>query len=346
MTRDGRVSGDNYGEQIFHDPVTFSQGAGFPNGEGTVWYVDGTNGTTGGNGKSWNNAWSTISLAVAAASAGDTIYVTAKTITDLTGDPTSYAETIIIPFAKSNLSIIGVSRGRTQGGLPQIKIGAGTTAMITVRAPGCLIANIGINGASSLGGGILLDDDNSTKSAFGTSIINCHIKNCAKHATDGRLGGGIMWTSEGNAWQVLIERCRFYKNLCDICLIGTSNTRPQDVVIRDCNFTGMAANTDVNIWGTGAGSGFGSINIDNCQFGQLPAIGSGSVVRYMDMTGTLNGMITNCTFGCNTGNTGTTLTFLAAGTAAKIPVTMHIAGCYGQSETATESGEVNIGANS
>lgn len=340
--RDGTVSGDNYGEQIFHDPVTFNQGYSGPNGEGNTWFVDGTNGSAGGNGKAWSRAFNTLTLAIAAASAGDTIYITAKAITDATGDPTSYAETVIIPLAKSNLSIIGVSRGRTQGGLPQLKIGSGTTAMITVRASGCLIANLGINGASSLGGGILLDDDNSTKSAFGTTIVNCHFKNCAKHATDGRLGGAIMWSAEGNAWQVLIKGCRFYKNLCGICLIGTSNTRPQDVNIIDCDFTGMAANTDVDIWGTGAGSGFGSLNIDNCRFGQLPAIGSGSVVRYMDLTGTLNGMVTNCTFGCVTDQAGTELTFKATGTGAKIPTTVHVVRNYGQSETDGVTGEINI----
>jgi hypothetical protein len=346
MVRDGTVSGDMYGDRIYHDPCTFTQGNSGPNGQGKVWYVDGTNGTTGGTGKSWKTAMNTISLAVAAASAGDTIYVTAKAITDATGDPTSYAETIIIPLAKSSLSIIGVSRGRTQGGLPQIKIGAGSTALLTVRAAGCLIANLGFNGISSTGGGILLDDDNSTKTAFGTTIVNCHIKNCVGSVADSAVtGGGIMWSTEGNAWQVLIRGCRFYKNVADITLMGTSNTRPQDVVIEDCDFSGYAEFTDCNIFGTGTGSGFGSIKIDNCRFGQLPALG-GTNDRYFDLTGTLSGTVTNCTFGCNTGNTGTTLTFLAAGTAGKLPTTVHIMNCYGQSETATETGEITIGANS
>ena len=343
MGRDGVTSGDYYGSRIYHDPVTFAQGNSGPNGEGNVWYVDGTNGTTGGRGKAWSEAFNTISLAVAAASAGDTIYVTAKDISDATGDPNSYAETIIIPLAKSNLSIIRISRGRTQGGLPQIKIGAGTTALLTIRAPGCLIANLGFNGISSTGGGILLDDDNSTKSAFGTSIINCHLKNCVGTTADSAVtGGAIMWTTEGNAWQVLISGCRFYKNVADITLMGTSNTRPQDVVIEDCDMSGYAAFTDCNIFGTGTGSGFGSIKINNCRFGQLPALG-GTNDRYIDLTGTLSGTVTNCTFGCQTGDTGgTKITFKAAGTGAKIPTTVHLASNYGQSITASETGEINI----
>ncbi len=314
---------------------------------GNVWYVDASKGTgVTGDGTTWDEAFLTISEAITAASRLDIIYIAAKDITDATGDPSNYAETLIIPIELDGLALIGVSRGRTQGGLPQIKIGAGSTAMLTIRAAGCLIANLGFNGVSSTGGGILLDDDNSTKTAFGTTISNCHLKNCVGSTADSAVtGGAIMWTTEGNAWQVLITGCRFYKNVADITLMGTSNTRPQDVVIEDCDFSGYAAFTDCNIFGKGTGSGFGSIKINNCRFGQLPALG-GTNDRYFDLTGTLSGTITNCTFGCNTGNTGTTLTFLAAGTAGLLPTTVHIMGCYGQSETATETGEITIGANS
>lgn len=328
--------------------VTFASGAsgaGSMVGNGSVWFVDGDK-STSGNGKSWTSAFATIQEGVTAASAHDTVYVVAKTLTDYTGDPTSYAETVIIPYATSSLALIGISRGRTQGGLPQIKKGSGTTALLTVRAPGCLIANMGFNGVDSTGGGILLDDDNATKSAFGTTIANCHFKNCKTHATQGKTGGAIYTTTAGNAWQCLISGCRFYKNVTDIALVGTTTSRPQDWVIEDCDFSGYAAYTDCNIWGTGTGSGFGSIKINNCRFGQLPAIGSGNIGRYFDLTGTLSGTITNCTFGCNTGNSGTTITFLAAGTGGKLPVTVHMMRCYGQSETATETGEITIGANS
>jgi len=262
--------------------VTFSQGASFGNGEGDVWFVDGTNGVSGNNGKGFSTAVNTIQAAVTLAGPGDTIYVTAKDLTDFTGDPTSYAETIIIPAATSNLSIIGVSRGRTQGGLPQIKIGAGSTALLTIRAPGCLIANMGFNGAGSTGGGILLDDDYATKSAFGTSIIGCHLKNCKTDSTDGTTGGAIMWSAAGNAWQVLISGNKFYRCLTDICLIGTSNTVPQDVTIENNEFSNSPADTDVNIYSGGSGFG-GGLMIRNNVFGAVPAIGSGSVALYTSL---------------------------------------------------------------
>jgi len=315
------------------------------NGPGKVWYVDASVARgSSGNGTTWEEAVITIAEAIALASRLDTIYIAAKDITDATGDPGSYEENLTIPLTCDGLALIGISRGRTQGGLPQLKDGATTTQhILRIRAPGCLIANLGFDGAGNTGGGILLDDDNSTKSAFGTTIANCHFKNCkGTTATDAETGGAINWPTVGNAWQVLITGCRFYKNVGDIVLMGTSNTRPQDVVIEDCDFSGYAAYTDCNIFGTGTGGGFGSIKINNCRFGQLPAIGSGSNARYFDLTGTLSGTISNCTFGCNTDDAGTTITFKAAGTGGLLPTTVHIMNCYGQSGTVKESAEINI----
>jgi len=298
-------------------------------GAGNTWYVDASQVTgASGDGSTWDEAVLTISEAVALASRGDVIYIAAADITDTTGDPTSYAETIIIPVALDGLALIGISRGRTQGGLPQIKIGAGATAMLTIRAPGCLIANLGFNGISSLGGGVLLDDDYSTKSAFGTTITSCHFKNCSKHATNGKLGGAIMWSATGNAWQVTISDCQFYKNLTDICVIGTSSTVPQDVIIEDCVFSASALSTDVNIYSGGSGFGGGLI-INNCVFPKQPNITSGSVARFTDITcygtgGT--GILSNCVFGA----AGTTAGYGAAKTVAKIGTTIEL--CHNYSD--------------
>ena len=321
MGRDGSISGDYTGNRRFLGTCTFSQGVAGALGEGAVWFVDGTNGTTGGRGKSWDTAFNTIQLAVTAAGPGDTIYVTAKDLTDFTGDPTSYAETIIIPAATSNLSIIGVSRGRTQGGLPQIKKGSGSTALLTIRAPGCLIANMGFNGISSTGGGILLDDDYAAKSAFGTSIIGCHFKNCVgSTATNAATGGAIMWTSAGNGWQVLIAGNKFYKNVGDIVLLGTSNTVPQDVTIENNIFSGPAANVDCNIY-TG-GSGINGLIINNNIFPCDPAIGSGTNAVSCVLTGSV-GVYSNNMHG----HTGLTLGDGTV-TGGVIPATMFMVANY------------------
>ena len=283
------------GPYTFSEHITFSS-ASISGSEGDVWFVDGTNGLSTNTGKGWSDALDTIQAAVTLAGPGDTIYITAKDLTDFTGDPTSYAETIIIPAATSNLSLIGVSRGRTQGGLPQIKIGAGATALLTIRAPGCLIANLGFNGVSSTGGGILLDDDYSAKSAFGTSIIGCHFKNCVgSTANNAATGGAIMWSAEGNAWQVYIGGNRFYKNVGDIVLLGTSNTVPQDVVIENNIFSGPAANTDCNIYVPA--SGINGLIIKNNVFSELPALGGTNDQFVILGTGCV-GVFSDNRFGC------------------------------------------------
>ena len=297
---------------------------------GRVWYVDGDK-TASGAGRSWSDAYDTIQEAVTAASAGDVIYIAEKTITALATDPVSYAETIIIPNAKSSLSLIGVSRGRTQGGLPQIKIGSGSTAMLTVRAPGCLIANIGINGIDSTGGGVLLDDDGGTsKVAFGTSIVNCHFKNCVgSTATNAATGGAIMWTSSGNAWQIHVQGNRFYKNVGDIVMPGTGSSIPQDVVIEDNIFSGPAANVDCNIYT--AGDGISGLVIRNNEFPAMPALGSGSNLRFVKLTGSV-GIMTGNSFA-----TSTTLTFGAAGTGGIVPTTMFMPKNYRETTTGVSS---------
>lgn len=304
---------------------------------GDVWFVDGDKSGDGG-GKTWDDACNDIQAAVNAASAGDAIYIAARTITALATDPVSYAETVIIPNAKSNLSLIGVSRGRTQGGLPQVKIGAGSTAMLTVRAPGCLIANLGFNGVSSTGGGVLLDDDGgSTKVAFGTSIVNCHFKNCVVTTPDSRTGGAIMWSTNGGAWQVLIQGNRFYKNVGDVVLIGTSSSVPQDVVIEDNVFSGPAANVDSNIY-TG-GSGINGLIVRDNYFTAMPALSNGSVLRYVDLTGSV-GLMADNYFASLTAATGSPVTFAADGTGGKVPTTVFMAGNWGETTTAGESGEI------
>lgn len=294
-------------------------------------FVDGTYGDDSADGKTVGTAKSTIQEGVTAAGAYGVVKVFPKVLTDYTGDPTSYAETVIIPYTAVGLTISGVDTGRTQGGLPQIKIGAGSTAMFTVRAPGVLIENMGINGVSSTGGGILLDDDYAAKAAFGTTVRNCHIKNCVgSTATNGKTGGGIMWSTAGNAWQTSIVNNMFYKNVGDIALMGTTNTRPQDILIQGNVFqSSVTSACDGNI--LCGGSGFQTVTVDSNVFGDLPALGSGANVRYMDLTGTLGGMVTRNIFGCITAEAETDLTFGAAGSGALIPTSVFIAGNWGQS---------------
>jgi len=265
----------------------------------------------------------TIQSAIDAATTGSTIYVFAQDMAAGATDPTSYTENVVIPAGKSNLSIIGVPDGRAQGCLPQLKVGSTTTAAIlTVRSPGCHIKNIGINGDGATGGGILLDDDASTKSAFGTVIEGCHFKNCkGPTATNAATGGAIMWAATGGAWQVLIKGNMFYKNVGDIVLLGTSSSVPQDVVIEDNIFSGPAADVDCNIYL--GGSGMNGVYVKNNVFPVFPAKASGANLLYAFMTGSI-GILAGNYF-------GTDKTFgaaAAAGSGALIPTTVFLSGNY------------------
>ena len=318
-------------------------GAGQPQAKSTyALYVDSDKGNDGDTGRSPSHALKTIQKAVDKAAAWWTIYVFRRTGEATGTDPYNYEETIIIPRTHEGLSIIGVGAGRTQGGLPQIKptqTQAPTTALITVRAPGCLIANMGFNGTWGTGGGILLEDDSgATTTAFGTVIQNCHFKNCkGTSATNAATGGAIQWGTDGQGNQVLIKSCRFYKCVGDIVLLGTSEARPQDVIIEDCVFSGPAANTDCNLYLAG-GSGMNGVIIRDCYFTAMPALG-GTNDRYVVLTGCV-GMIANCYFASITNDTDAAGTFAANGSLAKIPAEVLIVHCFGETTTTTKTAEI------
>lgn len=293
---------------------------------GKVLFVDGTRGSDAYNGESIDSPVATIQKAVDKAVAGDVIYVFPKDM-GVDGDPGSYAETVSIPATHDRLSIIGVSHGRTQCGLPQIKKGSGSTALLTINAQGCLIANLGINGNGSTGGGILLYSDGATgtKNAAGTTIIGCHFKNCVgSSATNAATGGAIMWSANGDSWQVLIKGNRFYKNVGDIVLLGTANSVPQDVVIEDNVFSGPAASVDCNLYLAG-GSGMNGVIIRNNDFTCFPAIGSGTNAAPVVLTGCVGTLVRN-TFAC-TGKT------FGAAANVLVPTTVLMAGNIQESGT-------------
>ena len=82
MVRDGTVSGDMYGDRVYHDRVSFAQGAAgagfnFVKKDTDIWYVD--SGKTGpassGDGTTWDKAVMTLAEAVALAGDHDTILI-------------------------------------------------------------------------------------------------------------------------------------------------------------------------------------------------------------------------------------------------------------------------------
>lgn len=283
-----------------------------------IFFVDGDS-SSSGTGYSPDSPVTTISAAVALASAGGVIYVKARSIATGGTDPVSYAETIIIPPALDGLKIIGIGSGLKQAAQPQVKKGSGSTALLTIRAPGCLISGITFNGNGSTGGGILLDDNGTTKTAEGTIIQNCVFKNCkGSGATDAKTGGAIQIASTGGAWDTLIKGCLFYNNIGGFVLLGTADVVPQDISIEDCRFdSSTAAGRDCDIYGN-VGSGMVAVNIRRCEFGIFPA--AGTVNTYMDLT-KCTGLLSDCRFASNGKTFGN-------GVNVPIPTTFGIAGNY------------------
>lgn len=301
---------------------------------GNVQFVDGDLGVDGGTyGDSPSRPVKTIGQAVLNINAGGTIYVKArKTVVGAT-DPVPYAETVIIPNSKPNVTIIGIPNSRVQGALPEIKPATTTAALITVRAMGFSIFNMVINGLNGTGGGILLDDDGSTKVANGFTAMNCHFKNCVgTTATNAATGGAISWSTNGGAWQALIKGNKFYKNVGDIVLIGTAQTVPQDVVIEDNVFSGPASVVDCNLYLAG-GSGMNGVVIRNNEFPCFPALGGGTNHTQLVLTGCV-GILANNRF-ATSGKT------FGAGGNNLVPTTVFMAGNFQEiSAGANATGEI------
>lgn len=307
-----------------------------------IQFVDGDNGSDGNNGLAPDSAKKTIQAAVTASGKGGIVYVFPKAATDLAVDPNSYAETVIIPYTHANLTICGVGTGRTQGGLPQMKIATGSTAMIDVRAPGVTVMNMCINGASSTGGGIRLSDNGTdpatTATSFGFSAFGNYFKNCKCHSTHGSAGGAIYTVAGSSApWQVLIENNIFFKNTGGIVVASGSASQPQDWVIRNNVFSSsVKTDVDVDIY-IGTGGVLGLV-IDGNVFATMdvPTKASGDVGRYIFL-GDSNGIVSNNMFACYVPEDGTEVTMGAAGTACVIPATVKLSGNFGETDAAGAS---------
>lgn len=295
-------------------------GMGFPLGANAVArYVDGTNGSDSAVGTSPQTAMATVAAAVAASASGDVIYVFPKAIPAGATDPVSYTETVVIPSGKT-LALIGVRTNRTQGGIPQLKVSTAAQPIIKVMSAGCLIANLGINGAGGTNSGIMFyDDGGTTASSFGGVVTGCHFKNCRGTSATDSTTGGALWLN-GAPWQMRISGNEFYKNVGGIVVSPTSSA-PQDIVIEDNVFAGTVATADSYIYITGSNDGI--VVKGNFFASALPNLSSGAVKRYISMTGSTGIFADNYVSGSYT-----TSGFGAASAAGVIPTTVGIAHNY------------------
>ncbi len=143
MVKDGNLSNDYYGNRVFHDQITFAQGASgasfsFVKKDTQIWYVDSgkTSPAVSGDGLTWKTAFVTLAEGVAAAGDYDTILVAPNSIeTIATGG---------ISITQTGLKILG-SNGSEMRQAAALKIAAGTAPMFIIEADRVEIAGFNLS---------------------------------------------------------------------------------------------------------------------------------------------------------------------------------------------------------
>lgn len=269
-----------------------------------VFFVDGDNGYTNGDGKSPARAYSTIQAAVTAARAGDVIYIKPKTYTIGTGFA-RYTEDVTITqggtaalaatATNANISLIGVTSRACPTDFLGVRWTFATATPLTVEAPGTHIENIGFFGEGATYSVHFLGDGATYSKSGGTgsSIYNCAIKgdgklyadgtdelqivHCRFQAKyDGTVGGIELVGSAYMCKRPIIRDCEFIggnaNNMSDACIVGAAPW--YDAMIRDCYFN---ADSDTNIIINIAGSS-STGSIHNCYFA-IADVSTGRIVE-------------------------------------------------------------------
>lgn len=191
----------------------------FPTNTRFELYVDTSTGSNNDNGRSWANAFATITAALSAASSGDVIYVA----------PGEYDEAVTVARAKSNIQIIGV------GGRGAAFIAPSTTnaTALTVLADDVTIKNLGCDGDGT-----------------GSGCINYGRRfravGCKFEGGDGANGTGLTLTlgtdaqitalTHGKGDDSRIEDCEFAYNTHGLRLVCTDYGAVTQARIYDCYF--------------------------------------------------------------------------------------------------------------
>lgn len=226
---------------------------GFPliNTPGKAWFVDGTNGGPTRTGESWENAVSTITLAVAKARnlKNDIIYVA----------PGAYDETVTISNAKNQLTIVGMGgRGAvfvepTTAGAEGMQIKSSDVTLINLGVAGESTADYALNVNGNRPGG--------TGTKFGRRFraFGCKFEmgegtgpavildGTADYNVSDALfrdcefawaGYGIKFSDSGYGapTQVFLDRCRMYGITTSYLWDGDGSVGPENLIVRDSEF--------------------------------------------------------------------------------------------------------------
>jgi hypothetical protein len=202
-----------------------------------IWYVDKTNVTTAGDGSTWENAFKTITAALAVAGNYDIIYV----------GPGFYTEAAELTITQVGLKIIGCnSSGKTRGPCAmKTPTAAGPMLTIAVNANDveiCNIAFIATSGqkAIQLGG------------AASGYVWRTHIHDCAFFGDDTGTYAvavyGATTTPSAGAFpdvaECVVEKCHFYAwATAAICTYGTRMLNRANTIFVPANGVGIVLGT-------------------------------------------------------------------------------------------------------
>lgn len=219
-----------------------------------VYFVDGTNGSDGHDGLKPTWAKATVQAAVTAASEQDIIYVRPLPYVIGTGFG-KYAETVTVPLAKHNLSIIGVQYPGNSDGIPRITT---VTAAypFTTYAASLHLENMGFKSDTSGLGPIYYKNTGDNVTAVGGNYSTAY--NCSFRGTTGHVNieGGVAsrWSkcifelSTGTV-QVGSDHCSTYRFTFEGCefhdnngvattgpYLSTGGANAYNLIIKDCVF--------------------------------------------------------------------------------------------------------------
>ena len=196
-----------------------------PFAKSNVWFVDSTK---SGGGTSWDDAFSTLTAAVAAATAWDIIYVAG-------GD---YDEGAALAITQEGLKIIGV--GNSNQMLAMIYSSTASHHLMTINAHNVEISGLGFYQTKNTYNAIMCS---TTASYFKIWIHNCRFE-----STNGEYGvhGGTTYDSP----DIMIENCKFtsWQTAAIYCYCTRGHVRNNTIVT-------VAAKIGIHLPATGSNRG-------------------------------------------------------------------------------------------
>jgi len=258
----------------------------------TVWYVDGNNGSDSNNGRGPAAAKATIQAAVTASSTDDVIYIRSKGAGSDASDPAYYTETITVPYANTNLSMIGVTPHVFDAYYgPWLRYGYTDTDAAYVLlnyAPGLNIANMTFQvgdyirssyGAIHLYGSTTGGAYTTHAGSVGATLRNCHIR-------DGNLNieGGYYTSTVGCTFQASASSTASWRNKSSTLPSGGHR-------LINSHFSPMFGDNQTVMYVLGIAGAHKNMLIRGCTFGEKPADG-----HYMWFGSSNTGIVADCYF--------------------------------------------------